>query len=94
MVHQAGYVYNDINPKNVPINLNDGGQPVATLIDMGLATKFLDENGVHIKGNQKVDNFHGNVVYSSLDSMNFHQTSRKDDMISLFLMMVYLINDN
>ena len=40
------------------------------------------------------EQFQGNIAYASIDSMNFFKTSRKDDFISLFLMMVSLLNNN
>ena len=33
-------------------------------------------------------------MYASLDSMNFYKTSRKDDIISLFYMMICLLNND
>lgn len=38
--------------------------------------------------------FQGNLLFSSLDHMKFFRTSRKDDIISIFYMMVHILNDN
>ena len=83
MVHLAGYIYNDLKPDNVVINIVHG-QPVAALIDLGLTTKYLDQNGRHFKNTEMTSSFKGNYCFASLDSMNFFKTSRKDDLISLF----------
>lgn len=98
IVHTAGRVYNDLKPENVMISFskNDEGEVSehVTLIDFGLATKYKNENKSHIKDTEHTDMFKGNIHFSSLDQMNFYKTSRKDDIISLFLMMVWLLNGN
>ena len=49
MVHSSGYVYNDLKPDNVAIDFdNVNGNPVATLIDLGLATKYKHPDGTHL----------------------------------------------
>ena len=95
MVHQAGYVYNDLRPENVAIDFDEGnGNPVATLLNFGLTTKFKYPNGTHLLNTETIESFHGNILFSSLDSMNFHKTSRKDDMVSLYYMMIFLLNND
>ena len=39
----------------------------------------------------KKETFHGNVVFSSLNQLKFHATSRRDDLISLFYLLIYLL---
>ena len=60
------------------------------LIDFGLATKYIDENGNHIN-NEKRSNFMGNLALSSSYAMNFSAVSRRDDLISLCYLLVYII---
>ena len=38
--------------------------------------------------------FQGNLLFSSVSQMKFLKTSRRDDFISLFYMIVYLLNDH
>ena len=53
MVHLSGYVYNDLKPDNVAIDFGDGNDnPVATLIDLGLATKFKYPDGIHLQSTE------------------------------------------
>ena len=61
---------------------------------MGLASKYHDPVGVHIKNSEMSDSFQGNFSFASCDAMNFFKTSRKDDIISLFLMTISLLNNN
>ena len=92
MVHQSGYIYNDIKSQNVVIDIDNNNKPIATLIDLGLATKYKDENNTHIQDNETTSTFRGNIANSSLDCMNFFKSCRKDDFISLFLMITTILN--
>lgn len=62
------------------------------IIDFGFVTPFL------IKGTQKhikkhsVDVYRGNFYFSSINQLKFHSTSRRDDLISLFYLIVYLFS--
>ena len=54
MIHEAGYIYNDLKLDNILIG-DDMSLPHAVnslykirLIDFGLAKKYLDENGHHV----------------------------------------------
>ena len=40
------------------------------------------------------DKFEGNLLFSSLNQMEFRKTSKRDDLTQLFYMMTYLLNDN
>ena len=92
MVHSSDYIFNDLKPENVVINIVDG-QPVATIIDFGVATKFKNPDGTHVDKSVKNESFDGNIMYSSVDHMNFFKTSRRDDLFALFYMLVVLMND-
>ena len=65
-----------------------------TLIDFGYASRYLKyreekQGWQHIeKKHKKV--FRGNVYFSSPSQLKFNSTSRRDDMISLFYLIVYL----
>ena len=60
------------------------------LIDFGFATKYMINNE-HIK-KTKVDIFRGNIMFASLSQLDFNITSRRDDLISLCYMVVYILN--
>ena len=38
-------------------------------------------------------NFRGNMMFASIDQMEFKKTSRRDDLASLAYMILYLMND-
>lgn len=89
LVHKSGRVYNDIKPDNIMINDSKEGIRI-TLIDLGLAEKYADRNG----GNSRQEKeFKGNILFSSLSQMGLNKTTRKDDMVALFYLCLYLMNN-
>lgn len=76
-----------------PTDLSQGdwlkSAPIS-LIDFGFATRYLSsKTGIHVDC-KDVDELRGNIIFASLNQMNFKTTSRKDDLTSLFFLMVYL----
>ena len=65
----------------------------ATLVDFGLVTKYI-KKGSHIAKDEQSENFNGVIAFASLDKLNFFATSRRDDIHSMFYMLVDLLNDN
>lgn len=64
------------------------------LIDFDCATPFIDfKTGKHIKEG-KVDFIKGDYMFASLNRLNFRATSRKDDLIGLCYLMIFMINVN
>lgn len=86
-VHRSGRVYNDMKPDNVMLNLDRDGEMTVTLIDLGLAEKYHNTTTI------KKEQFNGNILFSSLSQMDLNRTTRRDDMIALFYMSLYLMND-
>ena len=68
--------------------------PEVFLIDFGFATKYVTKTGKEHKPEScKVDEFTGNLIFASERQMRFGATSRRDDIISLFYMLIYMLND-
>jgi len=76
---------------NVLVGFKD--PTIIYLIDFGISSVYLDEEGNHI---EKVlhNTFTGNFLFASLNSCCRIVQSRRDDIQSLFYMMIYLLNDN
>lgn len=103
-VHSAGYVYNDLKLDNIMLGFKNrlrGMSPMDNvledcqlhLIDFGFATRFCDKvTKQHIEEHD-VDTFRGNIIFGSLNQLNFKVTSRRDDLISLLYMMIYILNN-
>ena len=64
-----------------------------TLIDFGFASSYLEEDGSHIDDSATNEQFMGNLMCASYDQMNFFKTTRKDDMIATFYLLVMCLNN-
>ena len=64
-----------------------------TLIDFGFADKYI-KDGLRVDSADKLKNFQGNILFSSQDQMNFFKTSPKDDITSVFYMLIFLLAGN
>lgn len=63
-------------------------------MDFGFADTYINQKtGEHIKEKEDVDTFQGNMMFASIDQMDFYKTSRRDDIISLFYLIVNLLNN-
>jgi hypothetical protein len=60
-------------------------------IDFGLVTRFLDEKKEHIKDGVS-DKFKGSMLFASKNSFKFLRTSRRDDLISLVYILIFMID--
>jgi hypothetical protein len=56
-----------------------------------LITDYLDSDGNHIKENTK-DKFKGSMLFASKNAFNFVRTSRRDDLISLVYLLIFLMD--
>ena len=95
-VHCSKRTFNDLKAQNIMINTTGrpDADPEVFLIDFGFAAKYVSEAGKgHIPETKQVEAFTGNIVFASERQMNFGATSRKDDLISLFYMLIFLLND-
>ena len=61
------------------------------IIDYGLTTEYLDQNGIHVPKDE-VEYFSGNLMFASLSALNFKRQSRKDDLIRVCYLLLFLIN--
>ena len=103
-VHRAGFIFNDLKLDNLLLDFDADVKQLKkdvdtdifstnniNIIDFGFATPFLKEDGTtHVKKSM-VDYFRGNLIFSSMNQLKFHTTSRRDDLISVFYILVYLL---
>jgi serine/threonine protein kinase len=84
-VHRFFVLHRDIKPQNFMVKNGD-----IFLIDFGLATFYLDENGEHYQ-DKVSDTIIGTPKFVSINIHLGHRYSRRDDLISLGYMYVYMI---
>lgn len=70
----------------------DGQQELdVTLIDYGMVTKYLDDDQIHLP-NDVMEHFKGNLIFAGSSVLEFNRPSRKDDLIMVCYLMIYLLN--
>ena len=87
-VHSKNYLHRDIKPANFLIGNPDNSQ--IYLIDFGNASKFRSSRtGKHIK-NIKCSSVFGSLLFLSKNAYKGNVQTRKDDLESLGLVIIYL----
>jgi len=85
-VHNEGIIHRDIKPENFILTM-DFKQLI--LIDFGLATTIFDKENKH-KPMRKTTQLIGSKHYVSIHSHNLYEPSRRDDVISLAYILLYI----
>ena len=60
------------------------------LTDFSYCSDYLDEKGKHIS-ESVVNSFKGNIAFGSVHAMEFKTPSRRDDLISLTYLLIYML---
>ena len=88
-IHSKDIIYRDVKPENFLIGINDPN--VIYVVDFGLCKKFRSsKTGKHILP-KLTKKFQGTLKYCSANAIKGKESSRRDDLISLGYMLIYLL---
>ena len=88
-IHSKDIIYRDVKPENFLIGINDPN--VIYVVDFGLCKKYRSsKTGKHILP-KYTKKFNGTLRYASFNVVKGKESSRRDDLISLGYMLIYLI---
>ena len=88
-IHSKNIIYRDIKPENFLFGQKD--KDVLYLIDFGLCKKYKSsKTGKHIPPNN-IGKFTGTSRYASIYAMKGYEQSRRDDIISIGYMIIFLM---
>lgn len=89
-LHAVGFIHRDIKPANFCISLENPRQIV--MVDFGMCRRYVNEGGTELKHPRWfVHGFKGTVRYAPLAAHYGRDSSRKEDLESLFYVLVELL---
>lgn len=85
--HKLGYIHRDVKPSNYVSGRTKNTKGRIFLIDFGLARKYRLPSG-EIRPPRKTAGFRGTARYASINSHKSKELSRRDDLWSVFYVLV------
>lgn len=94
VLHEYGFIHNDLKLDNMVIGDQYGGSlNQIKLIDFGLTKCYSDQYGIHNPNVPQIK-FEGNLAFCSYNALKGNSLSRRDDLISLVYILLYLHSGN
>lgn len=91
-LHDKSFIHRDLKPENFVIG-RCGREKFIHLLDFGLAVRYKNSDGQHIKDNSGCS-FVGTVRYAGINSHLGYKLSRRDDLESWFYIIMYFLRGN
>ena len=88
-VHNRGFIHRDVKASNFVLSQD---YKEVFIVDFGLAKKHLDNNKNPYKQRKKAD-FRGTVSFASLNAHNNIDLSRRDDLWSLYFVILDFLEE-
>ena len=94
-IHLAGFVHGDLKPANIVIGQACSSQDQTKrvrIIDFGICSMYVKPNGTEYSEFDQF-NFKGTLLFSSVHTMEKQHLSKRDDLISLVYLLLYLFKE-
>ncbi|CAD8082907.1 unnamed protein product [Paramecium primaurelia] len=90
-VHEKGVIHRDFKPENILTGYQQENGTIY-LVDYGVSKVYLDNHGKHMQSPLKdKKSFIGTTRYASIAAHRGYELGRKDDVESMFYVMIYLL---
>lgn len=92
-LHSCHYLHCDIKPDSVLLGSDKRNKEESShiiLIDFSLSVRWCDDAKKHVEPADKQP-FKGNILFASHNAFKFQRLSRRDDLISLAYLTVFLV---
>lgn len=90
ILHEACFIHRDLKPENILTGFKNPNKYF--LMDFGLSKQYIDKKHQFHYPMKTNTSFKGNLVFCSNFVLNGIEPSRRDDLISLALILVFLNN--
>ena len=90
VVHEERIIHRDIKPDNYLMGQTESTKNTLYMIDFGLAKCYKSSDGEHIPFRDG-KNLTGTARYASLNTHIGYEQSRRDDLESIGIMLIYFI---
>ena len=106
-VHKIGLIFNDLKLDNLMVQSDDHlpesddiddctdvfENCTISLVDFGFVSSVVDKHTRQHVEQTEVETFRGNIMFASMNQLNFTSTSRRDDMIAMCYLVIYMLNE-